>query len=47
VQEIDINHIDVTGLEPGKPYYFVVQSKTGSHENNKNTVLKVETDIKN
>ncbi|NLD37677.1 MAG: hypothetical protein GX654_12495 [Desulfatiglans sp.] len=35
----NINRIEVTGLEPGKSYYFVVQSKTEPHEENKNTVL--------
>lgn len=35
----NINRMEVTGLEPGKSYYFVVQSKTEPHEENKNTIL--------
>lgn len=34
-----INQMEITGLNPGKSYYFVVQAKTGVHENNKNTVI--------
>jgi Leucine-rich repeat (LRR) protein len=33
------NSFEITGLSPGKKYYFVVQTRTDPHLKNKNTVI--------